>query len=121
MGLHLEHRDETGQLAVVVLLVGRGPAHPALQQVFNHLPLEVLHDRRARVPLDLGALLPQDRRYFSYMGSLTAPPCTEGVLRLVMREPVWASEEQIALFSRLYPMNARPLQAANGRRILQAD
>lgn len=121
MSVHLEHRDAEGQALVLSVLVGPGAAQPALQTVFNHLPLEQGRANAARVPLDLNALLPHDRRYLMYMGSLSTPPCTEGVLRVVMRHPVSASAEQIALFSRLYPMNARPLQPLAGRRILQSD
>jgi carbonic anhydrase len=121
MSVHLEHRDAEGQALVLSVLVGRGAAQPVLQTVFNHLPLERGRANAARVPLDLNALLPHDRRYLMYMGSLSVPPCTEDVLRVVMRHPVSASAEQIALFARLYPMNARPLQPLAGRRILQSD
>ena len=64
--------------------------------------------------------LPADRRYYTYMGSLTTPPCTEGVLWMVMQQPVTASVQQIDIFSRLYPMNARPVQRASGRLIKQS-
>jgi carbonic anhydrase len=121
MSVHLEHRDAEGQLLVLAVLVGRGVAQPALQTVFNHLPLEKHRPNAARVPLDLEALLPHDRRYLMYMGSLSTPPCTEGVLRVVLRHPVSATPDQIALFARLYPMNARPLQPLAGRRILQSE
>jgi carbonic anhydrase len=55
------------------------------------------------------------------MGSLTTPPCTEGVLWMVMMRPVQISNEQDAIFARLYPMNARPLQAASGRLIKESQ
>lgn len=71
--------------------------------------------------LDLEQLLPVDRRYYTYMGSLTTPPCSEGVQWVVMRHPVTLAPEQIDLFARIYPMNARPVQAASGRRILQSE
>ena len=66
-------------------------------------------------------LLPQDRRYYTYMGSLTTPPCTEDVLWIVMKQPVQASAEQLELFSRMYPMNARPTQAAGNRTIKESN
>ncbi len=121
MSLHLLHRDAEGRLAVVALLLDRGPAQPVVQQVLNHLPLERGGEQAARVPLDLPALLPADRRYYTYMGSLSTPPCTEGVQWVVMRQPVTLSPEQLEIFARLYPANARPLQAAHERRILQSN
>jgi carbonic anhydrase len=75
----------------------------------------------ARLPLDLNELLPTERSYYTYMGSLTTPPCSEGVLWMVMKTPVTISAEQIAIFSRLYPMNARPIQSASGRLIKESN
>jgi carbonic anhydrase len=121
LSLQLTHRSAEGALAVLVLVIDPGPALPALDAVLAHLPLDKLQRNRARVPLDLATLLPADPRYFMYAGSLTTPPCTEGVLRLVMRHPLTASPAQIEVLSRLYPANVRPLQAADGRRILQSD
>jgi carbonic anhydrase len=121
MSLHLVHKDAQGRLAVVALLFDKGARQPVLQKVWNNLPLEKHQEAAARTPLELLDLLPEDRRYFTYMGSLTTPPCSEGVQWIVMRQPVAASAEQIELFARLYPMNARPLQAASGRRIMQSQ
>jgi carbonic anhydrase len=121
MSAHLVHRDADGHLAVVAVLLERGSAQPLVQTVWNHLPLEKHEEFAAGVPIDLGQLLPEDRRYYTYMGSLTTPPCSEGVLWVVMRQPVGLSPEQIAIFSRLYPMNARPVQSAAGRVIKQSN
>jgi carbonic anhydrase len=121
MSLHLVHKDEQGRLAVVAVLFDKGTAQPAVQRVWNSLPLEKGEELAARVPLELNDLLPTDRRYFTYMGSLTTPPCSEGVQWVVMRQPMTMSPEQIELFARMYPMNARPVQQASGRRILQSQ
>lgn len=121
MSMHLVHKDDQGRLAVVAVLLDRGQPQPAVQKVWNNLPLEKGEELAARVPLELAELLPTDRRYFTYMGSLTTPPCSEGVQWVVMRQPVTLSPEQIDLFARIYPMNARPLQQASGRRILQSQ
>jgi carbonic anhydrase len=121
MSLHLVHKDAQGRLAVVGVLLDRGPAHPAVQQVWNNLPLEKGEEAPARALLNPLDLLPADRRYYTYMGSLTTPPCSEGVLWVVMRTPLAVTAEQIGIFARIYPMNARPPQAAAGRRILQSD
>jgi carbonic anhydrase len=121
MSLHMVHKDDEGRLAVVTVLFDKGPAHPILQRVWNNLPLERNDEAQARVTLDASELLPADRRYYTYMGSLTTPPCSEGVQWVVMRQPVTAAPEQIDLFARIYPMNARPIQAASGRRIMQSN
>jgi carbonic anhydrase len=121
LSLHLVHKDAAGKLAVVAVLLGKGPAHPAVQMVWNNLPLEKHEEARARGPIDPAHLLPADKRYFTYMGSLTTPPCSEGVLWVVMRTPVTLADEQLELFSRIYPMNARPVQPVAGRRIMQSQ
>ncbi len=121
MVAHLVHKDPEGRLAVVAVLLDRGSVHPLVQSVWNNLPLEQGDALAARTTLDLNELLPKDRRYFTYMGSLTTPPCSEGVLWMVMQQPVTISNEQIAVFSRLYPMNARPIQSASGRLIKQSN
>lgn len=117
MVVHLVHKDLEGKLAVVAVLLDRGSAQPVVQQVWNNLPLEKGEELAARSTLDLNELLPADRGYFTYMGSLTTPPCSEGVLWMVMKNPVSIAPQQIDIFSRLYPMNARPVQASAGRMI----
>ena len=121
MVAHLVHKDPEGRLAVVAVLLDRGSVHPLVQAVWNNLPLEKGDALSARGTLDLNELLPKDRRYYTYMGSLTTPPCSEGVLWMVMQQPVTISNEQLAVFSRLYPMNARPIQSASGRLIKQSN
>lgn len=121
MSMHLVHRDPEGRLAVVAVLLEQGPAHPAVQLVWNSLPLERQQEQAAPLPLDLNLLLPQDRRYFTYMGSLTTPPCSEGVLWMVLKQPVSLSPQQLAVFARLYPMNARPVQPLAGRLIKESN
>jgi carbonic anhydrase len=121
MVAHLVHKDAEGKLAVVAVLLDRGSAQPLVQAVWNNLPLERNEALRAPTTIDLTSLLPQDRRYYTYMGSLTTPPCSEGVLWMVMKEPVGVSPEQVGIFSRLYPMNARPVQQAAGRLIKESN
>lgn len=122
MVAHLVHKDPEGRLAVVAVLMNRGNVpQPVIQNVWNNLPLEQSQPVQARGTLDPSALLPEDRRYFTYMGSLTTPPCTEGVLWLVLKQPVSVTMSQIDFFARLYPMNARPIQSAAGRIIKQSN
>lgn len=117
MVAHMVHKDVDGKLAVVAVLIEQGKAHPAVQLVWNSLPLEKGMEQRSPVMLDLLALLPEDQRYVTYMGSLTTPPCSEGVLWMVLKQPVQFSREQMNVFARMYPMNARPIQNAAGRMI----
>ncbi len=122
MVAHLVHKDPEGRLAVVAVLLDRGgAAQPLVQTVWNNLPLEKGSEVSVRSDIDINHLLPADRRYFTYMGSLTTPPCSEGVLWLVLQQPVPVAQEQIGVFSRLYPMNARPVQQASGRLIKQSN
>ena len=121
MVVHLVHKDLEGRLAVVAVLLERGSALPIVQSVWNNLPLEKGDEVAAKLPLDMSALLPGERSYFTYMGSLTTPPCSEGVLWMVMKNPVQISAEQIGIFGRLYPMNARPIQSASGRLIKESN
>jgi carbonic anhydrase len=121
MSVHLVHKDLDGRLAVVALLIERGGLHPVVQQVWNSLPLEKNDALAGPAPLNPALLLPEDKRYFTYMGSLTTPPCSEGVLWLVMKQPVSLSDQQLAVFARLYPMNARPLQSSSGRLIKESN
>ena len=121
MVAHLVHKDVDGKLAVVAVLLDRGSAQAIVQSVWNNLPLEKGDEVRAGTRIDLSLLLPEDRRYYTYMGSLTTPPCSEGVLWMVMKQPVPISVEQVAIFSRLYPMNARPIQQADGRLIKESN
>ena len=121
MVVHLVHKDLDGRLAVVAVLLDRGAAQGVVQSVWNNLPLEKGEELPARTQLNLNDLLPPERNYFTYMGSLTTPPCSEGVLWMVMKQPVPISAEQIGIFARLYPMNARPIQSASGRLIKESN
>lgn len=122
MVAHLVHRNAEGQLAVVAILMDPGETSPLIDKVWTYLPLEV--SDRVRVPagvIDLNELLPKDQRYYQFMGSLTTPPCSEGVLWMVLKTPVSLGAGQLKLFSQLFPNNARPVQALNGRVVREAQ
>jgi carbonic anhydrase len=121
MVAHLVHKDLDGRLAVVAVLMDQGRSHPMVQLVWNSLPLEQNEPLASPVPIDMSLLLPEDRRYYTYIGSLTTPPCSEGVLWLVLKQPATLSPEQVAVFARLYPMNARPIQSASDRLIKESN
>lgn len=121
MDVHLVHQDAEGRIAVVAVLLERGPPLPLVQTLWGHIPLEKGEAQPVLRPVDVSQLLPEDRGYYTYMGSLSTPPCTEGVLWVVMRQPLNLSAAQIDVFARLYPMNARPIQRSAGRLIKQSN
>lgn len=121
MVVHLVHRDYAGNLAVVAVQIEKGLEHPLIQTLWNYLPLERgLSVEPPDAAIDLARLLPEQREYYTYMGSLTTPPCTENVLWLVMKQPINVSPDQIDIFARLYPYNARPVQPSFDRLIKES-
>ena len=122
MVVHLVHRSAEGQLAVVAVLLEPGVASPLINKVWTYMPLDVNDTVRTPAGLiDLNELLPKDQRYYQFMGSLTTPPCTEGVLWMVLKQPMQVSPAQLRLFQQLYPNNARPVQPLNNRPIRSAQ
>lgn len=121
MVVHLVHRDAEGRQAILALMLERGTPQATIQTVWNNLPLEKFETMSPSILLDPMEMVPTRRDYYTYMGSMTEPPCSENVLWLVMKQPVQASAAQMALFSRLYPLNARPIQATNGRIIKESN
>jgi carbonic anhydrase len=121
MVAHLVHRDYANNLAVIAVLMDRGMEHPVIQTLWNHMPLDTgMSVEPPNVAIDLTRLLPERREYYTYMGSLTTPPCTENVLWMVFKEPIMVSPEQIGIFARLYPHNARPIQPTYDRLIKES-
>ncbi|MFQ5561539.1 MAG: carbonic anhydrase [Nitrospinota bacterium] len=118
---HLVHADADGNLAVVSVLFYDGRANPFLNQIWKHMPAEA--HRKVTIPdktLNVAALLPQEKKYYSFSGSLTTPPCTEGVLWMVLKDPVEISEEQVIHFhSVIHHDNNRPVQPLYARTILK--
>jgi carbonic anhydrase len=122
MVAHLVHQSMDGRLAVVAVLFEAGPFHNVfVKGLWPHLPLEA---GREIAPLDatvdVNELLPVERTYYTFIGSLTTPPCSEGVLWLVLKNPVPITAEQVAVFGKLYALNARPVQPPHGRLIKES-
>lgn len=116
MDAHFVHRSPTGELAVVAVLFREGAHNAALQPILEAMPLQVGGTNTLDAQ-SFSDLLPIARGYFSYNGSLTTPPCSEGVRWQVLTQPVELSNAQLQLFKALYPMNARPVQPLNGRTV----
>lgn len=116
MVAHFVHRDAEGKLAVVAALIQPGKANTGFDAVLAHLPQRAGETISVDgLELDLAGLLPAERRYWDFEGSLTTPPCSEGVRWMVLTQPVTVSAEAIRSLRRLYPANARPVQPLNGR------
>lgn len=119
MEAHFVHKDAEGHLAVVAVMLKQGRKNAALEEIFDALPAAE-GGSLALENLDPSTLLPNRQGYYAYTGSLTTPPCSEGVRWQVLKQPVEVSESQIEAFRKLYPMNARPVQPLNGREVRQS-
>jgi carbonic anhydrase len=116
MVVHLVHENEAGELAVIAVLLEKGEGNLLIRDLWSHLPKEKEGEESfSNINVDASSLLPADRGYYTFEGSLTTPPCTEGVTWVVLKHPVTMSPEQIQQFSNVYPHNARPVQPLNGR------
>jgi carbonic anhydrase len=116
--VHFVHESADGHLAVIGIFFLEGAANENLAKLIAHLPAgsgQSAHLPSEKIDLDLHLLM--NRTAFTYMGSLTTPPCTEGVEWFVLREPVSASREQLAAFAERLKNNHRPVQPLNGRPI----
>lgn len=119
MEMHLVHKDADGHLAVVAVMLKEGGENAALEEIFDALP-KAEGDKHALEALDPAVLLPAERGYYAYTGSLTTPPCSEGVRWQVLKRPIEVSESQIEAFRKLFPANARPVQPLNGREVRES-
>ncbi len=120
MVVHLMHESSDGKVAGVAVLLKTGSANATIQQLWDHMPMVKGNEEEiAGVEIHPAGLLPRDPAYYMYMGSLTAPPCTEEVTWFVLKTPVDISAEQINAFAKLYPHDVRPLQPLNGRAVKQ--
>jgi carbonic anhydrase len=116
MVAHFVHKNDAGQLAVVGVLFEKGKDNAALAPVVNSLPKTAGPEQAvAGVSIDAAKLLPATRGYYTFEGSLTTPPCSEGVRWMVLKTPVQASAAQLAAIKAIVHHNARPVQALHGR------
>jgi carbonic anhydrase len=116
MEVHLMHQSSDGKVAGVTVFLKAGSANATVQKLWEHMPMtEGKEQEIAGVEVNPAGLLPHDTAYSMYMGSLTAPPCSEGVTWFVLKTPVEISAEEIGAFAKLYPHDVRPLQPLNGR------
>ncbi|MEO8159221.1 MAG: carbonic anhydrase family protein [Betaproteobacteria bacterium] len=118
MDVHLVHRGQDGKLAVIAVLLDAGKENKLLKTLMENVPKEKGKETTVgTVTISAVDLLPESKGYYRFPGSLTTPPCSESVTWIVLKTPAQVSADTIARFSRLYPMNARPVQPLNGRDI----
>lgn len=120
MEAHFVYADADGGLAVVAVMLVTGKENPDIETILLDVPNEVNQERPLKKIINLYNLFPQDKHYYRYSGSLTTPPCTEGITWLVMKNPVELSEKQLSHFQQaLKHANNRPVQPLSGRLIVE--
>lgn len=120
MELHLVHQNESGELAVLGVMIQEGSMNEYLQPVWAALQEEITEeDISLSEPVQLQTLLPKDQTFLHYNGSLTTPPCTEEVEWIILEQPIELSQEQIQVFQQIFPDNHRPIQPLNEREVIR--
>ncbi len=119
MEMHLVHQNDKGELAVVAVFIKNGKHNQILQKAWDIMPGHP--GEKAILGSNIAAtdLLPTDKSYVHFNGSLTTPPCSEGVNWFVMSNPIEVSEKQITKFISVIGKNARPVQAINHRFVVR--
>jgi carbonic anhydrase len=121
MVAHLVHTDAEGHMAVVAVFFTQGAASSLLESLWRNIPAEKERTvALSSVSINVKDLLPEDLGYYTFSGSLTTPPCTEGVTWYVLKTPATLSQQQLATFAKLYPANNRPIQPTYQREILES-
>ncbi len=116
--LHLVHRATDGRLAVLGIMLENGPHSAPYDTVLEHLPQAPgVKTHLQQVDIDIDALLPASRSAFTYVGSLTTPPCSEGVRWMVLRTAVGIDAGQISRLTDVLHHNSRPTQDLHGRHV----
>ena len=117
---HFVHANSQNELAVLAVMLVPGKANPALESILNLLPHKQQQEEPLKQEIHFEKLFPEDKHYYRFSGSLTTPPCSEGVIWLMMKQPVEASEAQLARFAKaLHNSNNRPVQPLHGRQITE--
>jgi carbonic anhydrase len=118
MEAHFVHAADSAGLAVLGVFIVPGKTNAVFNKIVSTMPEEEGPPVAADPAIDPNRLLPEQRTFYHYEGSLTTPPCSQTVDWLVLTQPIEAAEADIAHFAKLYPMNARPVQKLDRRFIL---
>lgn len=120
MEAHFVHTDKKGNLAVIALMFKTGDINSEIEKAWSQMPEKPGENNVLPKSVDANILLPKNRDYYRFNGSLTTPPCSEGVWWFVMKENATASKEQVEKFSHtMHHPNNRPVQPVNARMILK--
>ena len=121
MAAHLLHKSQSGQLLALVVLFRVGAENPLLNSLLPMIPAKADGDHTpAGFTADANGLLPANRGYYRYAGSLTASPCTEGVDWIVLKQPLELSAAQLARYRKRCADNARAVQPVHQRKVLES-
>jgi carbonic anhydrase len=119
MEMHLVHKSASGKLAVIGVFIQQGAHNASFDPIWNNLPTSKgVETHYPSVNVDVDKLLPTNRASYRYDGSLTTPPCSEGVRWIVMSTPIEFSAEQIKAVTAIIHDNNRPTQGLNARPVL---
>lgn len=122
MELHFVHASDDGNFAVVGVMLEEGKANPTIDALWKSAPATKGEKTTAGAEFELATLLPENRKYLRFMGSLTTPPCTEGIHWHMLQTPITLSKAQIETFQSIFPHNnARPLQPENNRLVVNGS
>ncbi|HKF52069.1 MAG TPA: carbonic anhydrase family protein [Candidatus Acidoferrales bacterium] len=122
MVIHFMLKGSDGKVAGVAILVKAGEANATVGELWKYMPRMAGKDHVIPgVEIDPEGLVPRDTAYYTYAGSVTAPPCTEGVTWFVLKTPVTVSHQQIDAFAKLYPHDVRPPQPLDGRIVKESE
>jgi len=123
MEAHFVHKSSDGELAVVGVMINAGAANPVLEKIFNNLPAKTgTMEVHKNIVYNGADVLPANRSFYNYNGSLTTPPCTEGVNWFVMQNAVSVSKAAVDKFtSKIISHNERPINPVNARMVLKVD
>ncbi len=117
MEMHLVHRNKLGQLAVVGVFMKKGAENPFIKKLWELFPKTKDKVNTSKDLVNVLNGLPNKKSYYSYSGSLTTPPCSEGVKWMVLETPIEVSGKQIAEFKAVFTDTARPVQPLNERKL----
>jgi carbonic anhydrase len=119
MELHLVHQDAAKNILVLGIMLEEGAPNPFVENIWKHIPTEKKKEIATTETVQLLDVLPANKSYYNYTGSLTTPPCSQGLQWIVFKNKVTLSKPQIERFTKIYHDNVRPIQPLNNRLVLE--